>query len=476
MKIIGRKEELRELERCARSGKSELICVYGRRRVGKTFLVEQFFSGYFAFRATGVEGGKTRTQLKSFHQRLREHGDMNGRIPADWFEAFSRLESILASETVRRSPHGKIVVFLDEFPWFATAKSDFLMAFGEFWNRCGTAKGDYLFIICGSATSWIIGNVLKNTGSMYNRVTSQIFLNPFTLKESEAFFKDREFDWSRKQITQCQMVFGGLPYFFDLLNGNESLSWNIDMLCFRPHAMLRDESKRLLEATLRKSPVYEQVLEFLSRFPYGVKREDCFRSLSIPQGTFARTIDDLAGCGYIQEYKNYHEKKNPLYLRLSDPFLLFHYSFLKEDSAMPFTSFSEFVSDTGRYMNWRGHAFESLCLSHIRQIKTALGILGVKTVSYPWASRIEKGGAQIDLIIERDDMITDLCEIKYTDSPFSISADYERVLLHKRDVFRKETGAKHALKLVMISAEGIAGVAHTEHIARVLTLDDLFES
>ena len=476
MKIIGRKEETRELERCARSRKSELVCVYGRRRVGKTFLVEQFFGNRFSFRVTGVEGGKTRAQLKSFHLRLREHGDTSGRIPSDWFEAFSRLESVLKSETARRSPHGKIVVFLDEFPWFATAKSDFLMAFGEFWNRCGTASGDYLFIICGSATSWIIGNVLKNTGSMYNRVTSQIFLNPFTLKESEAFFKDREFDWSRKQIAQCQMVFGGLPYFLDLLYGNENLTWNIDALFFRPHAMLRDESKRLLEATLRKSPVYEQILAFLSRFPYGVKREECFRSLDIPQGTFARAIDDLTGCGYIEEYKNNHERKNPLYLRLADPFLLFHYYFLKDGGAMPVTSFSEFESDTGSYMNWRGHAFESLCLSHIRQIKTALGILGVKTISYPWVSRMEKGGAQIDLIIERDDGITDLCEIKYTDRPFSISADYERILLNKREVFRKETGTKHALKLVMISAGGIAGVAHTEHIARVLTLDDLFDN
>ena len=183
--IIGRSKEIRELEKCEKSPKSELVCVYGRRRVGKTYLVEQTFSDYFAFRATGVESGNMRTQLKSFHQRLVEAGDKERRIPQNWFEAFSRLENVLGNESIRRSFHGKKIVFFDEFPWFATARSDFLEAFGEYWNRCGTVGGDYLFIICGSATSWIIKNVLEDTGSLYDRVTSQIFLHPFSLRETE---------------------------------------------------------------------------------------------------------------------------------------------------------------------------------------------------------------------------------------------------------------------------------------------------
>nr|MCR5203876.1 ATP-binding protein [Lachnospiraceae bacterium] len=178
MKIIGRRDEIYELERCEKSNKSELVCVYGRRRVGKTYLVEQTFSDYFAFRATGVETGNTRTQLKAFNQRLKDCGDEERKIPEDWFEAFSRLERVLKKETIRRSAHGKKIVFFDEFPWLATARSDFLVAFEEFWNRCGTVSGDYMFIICGSATSWIIKNIISNTGSLYNRVTSRLFLKP----------------------------------------------------------------------------------------------------------------------------------------------------------------------------------------------------------------------------------------------------------------------------------------------------------
>ena len=191
MSIIGRCDEIRELEKCEKTKKSELVCVYGRRRVGKTYLVEQTFGNYFAFRATGVESGNTRTQLKSFYQRLAEAGDKTRRVPRNWFEAFSRLEKVLEAEDITRSIHGKKIVFFDEFPWFATARSDFLEAFGEFWNRCGTVHGNYLFIICGSATSWIIKNVLEDAGSLYDRVTSQIFLRPFSLRETELYMEDK---------------------------------------------------------------------------------------------------------------------------------------------------------------------------------------------------------------------------------------------------------------------------------------------
>ena len=475
LKIIGRKSEINELERCEKSSKPELVCVYGRRRVGKTYLIEQTFSDYFAFRATGVEGGKTRDQLISFNQRLKEYGDEERNIPKNWFEAFSRLDAILKKNSVRRSAHGKKIVFFDEFPWFVTAKSDFLMAFGEFWNRCGSANQDYMFIICGSATSWIINNVIENTGSLYDRVTCQIFLKPFSLKETEALFKDLGFGWSRKQIIDCQLVFGGLPYFFSLMNSNESLTWNINKLCLEDHALLQNESKKLLEATLKESPVYNQIMEYLSQFQYGTLKSACRNCLNIPAGTFTRAVEDLIKCGYVHEYKDVYVKGQPLKLQLVDPFLLFHYKFLSAEKAKRYTDFNDYRSDTGRYTNWRGHAFEILCMYHIDQIKKALGISGVRTTEYQWTSAASKDGAQIDLVIDRDDGITNICEAKYTDTPFSISESYEADMLNKIKTFKEETGNTNALKIVMISVSGIAGTAHTDHISKVLTLDDLFE-
>ena len=474
MKIISRKEEKKELENSERSKKSELICVYGRRRVGKTFLVEQTFRE-FAFRAVGLEKGTARQQLKSFGQRLIEYGDDIRSTPKDWFEAFSRMDKILSLDSVRRSPNGKKIVFLDEFPWFATKRSDFLVAFEDFWNRRGTLNGDLLFIICGSATSWIIKNVIKNTGNMYQRVTKKICIEPFTLTETEAFFKDREFDWPREQIAECQMIFGGLPFFFDLMNTSHSLAQNINRLLFDKDALYRDETKRLLEATLSESPVYGQILSMLASAKYGIKKAVLQEKIGASNGTYGRAIQDLVDCGYIIEYKKKYEEHNPLYVQLMDPFLLFHYHCLSKEKKID--SYEDLVSDTGRYENWRGQAFEILCFKNTYSIKSALGIRGVKTECYPWYNSEDDKNerAQIDMVIERADKITNLCEIKYTNKPFEVDASYEQQLIRKRDIFKKKTRTAQALKIIMISAKGLSGTTYLSYISDVITLDDLFE-
>ena len=473
MKIIGRRSEKKELEQCEKSAKSELVCVYGRRRVGKTYLIEQTFGDCFAFRAIGLEKGNTTDQLKAFNQRLQECGDEVRKRPQNWFEAFSRMDKILSREDATLSPHGKKIVFFDEFPWFATPKSDFLLAFEDFWNRRGTQDGDLLFIICGSATSWIIKNVLDNTGSMYARITAQIFVRPFSLAETEMYFKDNEFGWSMEQVLEFQMVFGGLPFFMSMMNRDESFRQNADRLLFRQNALLQDEAKKLLESTLKSSPVYEQILRELSTHLYGMKQSDCQNRLEIPVGSFSRAVEDLVKCGYIIKYTKKYEKSNPLYLQLIDPYLLFHYHFLSNNTK--FSGYENLTSNTGLYSNWRGHAFELLCMQHTDQIKKALGISGVNTICFPWTNQEDKNSVQIDMVIERDDKVTNICEMKCTDQPFVMTHDYDISLLNKRDVYKEKTGTDNAIRIVLVSTAGLAGVAHTEHISAVITLDDLFE-
>lgn len=474
MKIISRKVEIKELEYCEKSKKSELICVYGRRRVGKTFLIEQTYRD-FAFRAVGLEKGTIKQQLKSFGQRLIEYGDDIKSAPKDWFEAFSRLDKILSMDSIRRSPNGKKIVFLDEFPWFATKRSDFIVAFEDYWNRRGTIDGDIVFIICGSATSWIIKNVIKNTGNMFQRVTKKICIEPFNLAETKIFFKDREFDWPKEQIAECQMIFGGLPFFFDLMNTSQSLAQNINRMLFDKDALYRDETKRLLEATLSESPVYEKILSKLALTKYGIRKSILQDELGISNGTFSRAIQDLVDCGYIIEYKKKYEEYNPLYIQLMDPFLLFHYHHLSKGKDID--SYEDMISDMGRYDNWRGQAFEILCFNNTHSIKKALGISGVKTECYPWYNSQDNKNerVQIDMVIERADQITNLCEIKYTNKPFVIDAAYEQQLIKKRDIFREKTGTSQALKIIMISAKGLSGKTYTSYISDVITLDDLFE-
>ncbi len=473
MKIIGRKAEKKELEQCEKSKKSELVCVYGRRRAGKTYLVEQTFGDYFAFRAIGLEKGSIKDQLKAFNQRLQECGDEVRKVPQNWFEAFSRLDKILSRDDIILSPHGKKIVFFDEFPWFATQRSDFLLAFEDFWNRRGTQSGDLVFIICGSATSWIIKNVLEDSGSMYKRVTAQIFIKPFSLAETKLYFDDNEFDWSKEQIMEFQMVFGGLPFFMSLMNENESFRQNIDRLLFRPNALLQDETDKLLESTLKKSPVYGQILGELSSHLYGMKKSECQEKLNIPVGTFTRAVEDLIKCRYIVEYTRNYEKSNPLYIQLVDPYLLFHFHFLSNRKRI--TSYEDLSSNIGLYSNWRGHAFEILCFHHLDQIKKSLGISGVKTECFSWTNSEDKEKIQIDMVIERDDKITNICEMKCTDQPFVMSKEDDLSLLRKRDIFKEKTRTKNSIRIVLVSAAGLSGVAHTEHISDVITLGDLFE-
>ena len=475
MNIIGRDREKDIISKCLESKRPEFLVVYGRRRVGKTYLIREFFKEKFSFYTTGIPDAKTRNQLKAFNESLNFYGDDIKTIPKDWFEAFRRLRKILESKDVYcDASSGKRVVFIDEVPWMDTARSDFMLAFEEFWNRCGTQHGDLLFIICGSATSWIIDNVINDTGSLYHRTTAQIFVKPFTLHETEQFFNDREFDWSREQITEFQMVFGGLPYFMDLLNTNESFRQNIDRLMFRQGALLRNEASRLLEATLRKSPIYSDILELLSKHRYGMKRTECQKTLKVSGSTFTRALDNLIKCGYVIEYTRNYEPRNPQYIQLIDPFLLFHFHFLSKGEKQ-LTSYDDLSSDIGRYNDWRGTAFEMLCLIHAGKIKKALGIAGVKTDMFPWNCTVKNKKAQIDIVIERADNITNLCELKYTDEPYKMTDEADKALIKKRDIFKEMTETKQTLRIVLISAHGISGTAHTEHISEVITLDDMFE-
>ena len=271
------------------------------------------------------------------------------------------------------------------------------------------------------------------------------------------------------------MIFGGLPFFFDLMNTSQSLVQNVNRLLFDKDALFRDETKKLLEATLSESPIYDQILSKLALAKYGIKKAKLQEEIAAANGSFSRAVQDLVDCGYVIEYKKKYEYHNPLYVQLVDPFLLFHYHYLSKDKRID--RYEDLISDMGRYDNWRGQAFEILCFNNANSIKSALGISGVKTECYPWYNTEDKKNerVQIDMVIERADKITNICEMKYTNKPFVVDDSYEKQLLKKRDVYKEKTGTTQALKIVMISAMGVSGTTHTSYISDVITLDELFE-
>ena len=470
--MIGRKEETETLVELVNSGKPEFLALYGRRRVGKTFLIKEFFDNSFSFYATGIQKGDRRNQLRAFKESLVKYGDTIKTIPKDWFEAFSRLESLLENENVYREyKSGRKVVFLDELPWMDTAKSDFISAFDYFWNSWGSSQKDLLLIICGSATSWIINNIVKDTGGFYNRLTRQIRLMPFDLNECEQFLRANGLQLTRRQLVECYMVFGGIPYYLNYIKPQYSIAQNIQMLFFQENSPLKYEFTQLFQALYKNADIYISLIRELSKKKCGMTRAELLESKKAGEGKeLTKYLDDLEQCGFIRKFTDFSTEKTGGHYQLIDPLCLFHLTFLETGK---YDSWIDFL-DTPAYYAWCGPAFEQVCFQHIKQIKQTLGISGIASNVRAWKSKKTTPGAQIDLLIDRKDDVVNLCEIKYSKDVFAIDAAYEKDLIRKRECFRKETKNKKALWITMITFSGLRKNEYTNEVVSTICGEDLF--
>ena len=471
MKIIGRKNEQKLLEDCLRSGRPEFVAVYGRRRVGKTYLIREYFNQNFAFYTTGISGLNMKNQLKIFYESLLEYGSTSKTPPKDWFDAFRMLKALL-EKTDRRDPASdRLVVFIDELPWMDTPRSDYKSALDYFWNSWASAREDIVLIVCGSATSWIIDNLLSDTGGLHNRVTRQIHLQPFNLQECEELYQANGIAMTRQQMMQSYMVFGGIPFYLNCMDRRLSLAQNIDVICFRENGQLHYEFSRLYASLFRHSEKHMTIIRALARTRNGMTPVELSKLKSVGNGqSLTNTLIELEQCGFIRKYQNLSKNKKSWYFQVIDPFSLFCLNFMENEKIQSWLSY---VGTPGYYA-WCGNAFELVCLLHIPQIKAALGIQGVESLEYSWKSQVSTPGAQIDLVIDRKDDVINICEIKFGTEAFRIDADYEKQLLNKLVTFRKETAAKKALHLTMITSNGLAHNAHSGNVINEITGNDLF--
>ena len=472
MNIIGRKKECELLKRYLESGRPEFVVLYGRRRVGKTYLIKEYFNNKFAFYATGINGVNMREQLKVFNSTLIEYGATEKTIPTDWYEAFRRLRKVLETDTVAVDPvTSKKVVFLDELPWMDNARSNFKSALDYFWNSWGSSQPDLLLIVCGSATSWIIDNLLGSAGGFYNRITGQIHLAAFTLSECEALLKANNINWARTQIIEAYMVFGGIPYYYNMFDARLSLAQNIDELLFKENGGLYYEYDRLFGSLFKHPDRHFEIVKCIAAKRMGITRSELAENKKIGGGEpLTKALKELEQSDFIRKYKNYTKEKNGFFYQVTDPFVLFCFDYVEKRE---FNSWLSFIG-TPRYYNWCGNAFETVCLNHIKEIKESLGISGIESTEYSFRSEKARKGAQIDLLIDRKDGVINICEIKYTQSAFEIDADYESNLINKAEVFTTETKAKSAIQLILITANGLKTNEHSYRVQRALTADDLF--
>ena len=472
MNIVGRKDEIELLNDALLIEKPEFIAVYGRRRVGKTYLIKEYFDEDFSFYATGVPNLTTRKQLRVFHGALKQYGCKEKRLPSDWFEAFERLRELLESDRVNRNAESnKRVVFLDEVPWMAGPKSDFKAALDLFWNSYASTKKDILLIICGSATSWIIDNVINDTGGFHNRLTNTIHLMPMSLLECYDLSIANNLNLTRDEVALCYMVLGGIPYYFSLLKNRYSVHQNIDNLLFKENGQLHNEFNSLFSSLFKKHENHIAIVLALSNSKNGLLRSEIMNCEGVTGGiSLTRALKELEQCGFIRKYRNFITKKNDSVYQLIDPFTLFAIKFLNNQR---FDSWLSFTNTPGFY-NWRGNAFETIAFNHVKQIKKALGVYGVETMEYAFKSKKTKAGSQIDLVIDRKDGVTNICELKYADEEYVIDDNYRNNLMNKIQTFGEESKTRSSIHLTLLTSCGIVHNQNSRIINEELTLDDLF--
>ena len=469
--MIGRIVETEELNRLFESTESEFVAVYGRRRVGKTYLIRETFDGRFSFLHTGLPNATKKQQLSYFFKSLKESGCAEKRCPANWFKAFDMLRQVIEAKHA-----GRKVIFIDELPWLDTLRSDFLMALEAFWNEWASARKDILFIVCGSASSWMVKKLFRNRGGLHNRVTARILLQPFTLRECEQYAKERGVELTRKDIAECYMAIGGIPYYWRHIVRGYSIAQDFNRMFFSESAPLKNEFTELYSSLFRNAPIYMKIVGVLARKKIGMTRGEIADTTGITKsGQLSDALDTLSESGFVRSYRVYGKTKRDRIYQLIDNFTLFHFRFL--DGATTDTNFWTDTISSPQQSAWRGLAFERLCLQHSSQMRKALGIAGVHTETYAWRHRVDETyprGAQIDLLLDRADNVINVCEMKYAKGRYLLDKDTLEGLEEKVEVFRAVSKTRKAVHLTMVTSSGLVRNAYANQIQSEVTLDDLF--
>ena len=473
-KIIGRAYEMQLLEQCVQSKESELVVVYGRRRVGKTFLVNQFFKNKYAFKLTGVYHQPTSVQLERFATQMEEYSGYS-TIPENWYKAFDMLKKHLQQTTTQ----GKKVVFIDEMPWLDTEESNFVAAFEQFWNGWASAEGDILLIACGSATSWMTNKLLANQGGLFNRCGTRLFVRPFTLKETEEYLLSKEIEWTRYDIAECYMIMGGIPFYLKQLSPKWTYTQNIDNVFFKEKGLLWDEFSHLYDTFFKQPENHIAVVEALSKKRMGLTRNEIIKATKLhDNGNLTTILDNLTNNEFIRPYNYFGKKKQDTIYQLTDFYSMFYFSYIKDNYSRDPHYWTNHMDDPSR-RSWAGYTFEQLCLYHLDQIKQAIGISAVQCEVSAWFHKSAEGeerkrGAQIDLLIDRRDRVINVCEMKFSINEFTINKDYETALRNKMETFREESKTKKALQLTMITTYGVKKNMYSSRVQSEVVLDDLF--
>ncbi|MFN0015785.1 MAG: AAA family ATPase [Saprospiraceae bacterium] len=462
--MIGRKKEIEKIERLLASGRSEFLAVTGRRRVGKTFLVDTLLKDRYCFSMTGIQNGSMVMQLVNFGVKLAEYNGTNiPQKPENWQAAFLQLKGYLKTLPQNR----KHVIFLDELPWVETPKSGFVQMLAHFWNDYLSKEPHFILVICGSATSWIVKKVINDPGGLHNRITENIHLHPFTLGETHAFLAEKGIAFGLQDLAKVYMALGGIPFYLENLRKGESFSAAIERICFAPTGILHNEYQNLYQALFNNAEIHQQIVAALSTRHHGMLHAEILQAIGMAQatGSYQRAMEELMISGFVVENTPLGKQKRGSTYRLVDEYSIFYHRFVQAHKKYSPGIWQQ-LAESQAYKIWAGYAFENLCHKHIDTIKRALGIAAVYTEISSMRVPTSEGapGFQIDLLIDRKDNCINLCEIKFHSGPFTITPAYHQELLAKRQRFVDYTGTQKQVFLTFITNHGIAPSAVSQDI------------
>lgn len=478
MELIGRDKERTELDRLYNSGRAEFVAIYGRRRVGKTYLVDECFNGKICFKHTGLSPfdkkvvHPTRKQLHSFYLSLKHFGLKGEPCPTNWLDAFFLLEKLLEE----KDNGERQLIFIDELPWMDTPRGGFIPAFEQFWNGWAAGRKNIMLVVCGSASSWIMDKLINAKGGLYDRLTSAIHLHPFSLGLCEKYFKALGCELKQHEVLQAYMVMGGIPYYMNYWRPDLSLPQNIDNIFFSREARLKGEFERLFGSLFTNPEAYLRIIRLLGTKHSGFTIDEICQALNIQKGgTLSDMLLALEESDFITKYHPFGEKKNIRVYKLTDNYCWFYLHFIDKAKTIDY-EFWQNYHHSSQLNAWRGIAFEEICLQHIEQIKFSLGISGVRTSESSWVEHGEDGnrGAQIDLIIDRSDDVVSLCEMKYSQDDYSLQLDEEEKIHHRISKVNEHLTRKQSLHVVLVTTYALKHNSHSSVFRKVITMDDLF--
>ncbi|ODS80593.1 MAG: ATPase [Cytophagaceae bacterium SCN 52-12] len=474
--VIGRLEEIKLFRKIEQSGETELVAVYGRRRVGKTYLIRNGFRQPPDFEFTGSHYATLKQHLESFGLALgKVMGNVPLAAPKNWLQAFDMLENYLNPLLKKQ----RRIIFLDEFPWINTPRSGFLPAFENFWNTWASRQKNLVVVICGSSAAWMIKNVVRNRGGLHNRVTQRIRLLPFNLSETETFLKSRKVNLDRFQLIQLYMAVGGIPQYLKAVEPGESTAQTIDRLCFQKDGFLHEEFSSLYHSLFDNATGHMEIVRTLARKPSGLTRQQIIDTCNLTSGGHAtQLLEELSESGFIRPFIPFGKQSKDSIYKLTDEYSLFYLHFIANSRAKTPGSWMK-LADKPTWKSWSGYAFESICAKHIQQIKKALGIEGVYTEISAWRQRgtKEDTGTQIDLLIDRQDLCINVCEMKFSTTPFEITKSYAENLRTKLFAFKAASKTRKTLFLTMITSFGVRNAdQYPGLVQKTLTMDELFKN